>query len=136
MNSYLYSCFCQSITNYKLRITAHRSVLTIFLSLFTFHLSLLSQPAWSRGEQLLSISFETAMQRAETALRAEGYVNIYTQANIKAGYKGSNTAVFMCNEAPGGRQWINIVVSSITNDAGVPGYERERLQAQMNNAGS
>ena len=94
-----------------------------------------SPPAWSRGEQLLPISYETAMQRADAALRAEGYVNIFTQANIKAGYKGNNSAVIISNDAPNGKQWINIVVTSITSDAGVPGYERERLQAQMNNAG-
>ncbi len=137
MNSYFFSCFAfaKSMLFSCSRTKAHRSVLIVFLSFFLLLRSINSQPAWSRGEQLLPISFETAMQRAETALRAEGYVNIYTQANIKAGYKGSNTAIFMCNEAPGGRQWINIVVSSITNDAGVPGYERERLQAQMNNAG-
>ncbi len=122
---------CFSFTSRML----YKFVLTLVFYLFIFVSALQSQPAWSRGEQIFSISFETAMQRAESALRAEGYVNIFTQANIKAGYKGNNTAVIMCNEAQGGRQWINIVVSSITSDPGVPGYERERLQAQMNNSG-
>ena len=114
----------------------YKLVLILFFNLSLLVSGLQSQPAWSRGEQIFSISFETAMQRAESALRAEGYVNIFTQANIKAGYKGNNTAIILCNEAQGGRQWINIVVSSITSDQGVPGYERERLQAQMNNSGS
>jgi hypothetical protein len=91
-----------------------------------------ASPAWSRGEQLLAISFDESMLRANAALKAEGYVNIFRQANFTVGYKDPNTAIIMCNDAPDAKQWINIVVASNTHESGIPGAERERLQAQMN----
>ncbi len=89
-------------------------------------------PSWSRGEQLLPITFDDAIARAERALKSEGYVNLFRHTNFIAGYKDLHTAVIMCNNAPDGKQWINIVVTSITNDSGIPGREREKLQSQMN----
>ena len=88
-------------------------------------------PAWSRGEQLLPITFQEAIKRAETALIAEGYVNLQKQANFVTGYKGMHTAIIMCNDAPNNKQWINIVVASISTDGNVPGAERVKLQKQM-----
>jgi hypothetical protein len=39
----------------------------------------------------------------------------------------------MCNEAPEGKTWVNVVVaSSGAPDGTVPGAERERLQGRMN----
>ncbi len=104
--------------------------LSIFLSFF-FNSSI-AQPSFSRGEQNLPITFPEAMRRADAALRAEGYVNLYNQANVIGAYKGYNTAIIMCNQAPGGGQWINIIVASAADDSGIPGRERERLQSQMN----
>lgn len=93
---------------------------------------LLAQPAWSRGEQIFTLSFEECMSRAGAALRAEGYVNINSQANVVSGYKGVNTALIICNGTADGREWVNIVVATITNDAGIPGQERVNLQTRMN----
>jgi hypothetical protein len=94
-----------------------------------------AQPATSRGEQRLPISFQEGMSRAEAALRAEGYVNIGLQANMALGYKGENTAMILCNEATNGNYWINIVVASLTNNSGIPGAERVKLQTRMGNPG-
>lgn len=95
-----------------------------------------AQPAWSRGEQYLQISFQEGMSRAENALRTEGYVNLNTQANMVYGYKGENSAVITCNEGTNGRYWINIFVASLTNNSGVPGNERVKLQQRMSQSGS
>lgn len=75
------------------------------------------------------------MSRATAALQAEGFISLTNQANMVAGYKGPNTALILCNEAPGGTYWVNIVVSSLKNDGGIPGAERVKLQARMNNPG-
>lgn len=119
------------------RLKALRNYMLLLL-VFSFGATtaLHAQPAWARGEQLLPIDLPEAMRRADAALRAEGYVNIFNQANVIAGYKGPNTAVFMCNQAPDGKQWINIVVSTITFGGGpVPDEERVKLQARMNGGG-
>ena len=103
---------------------------------FTGISTIFSQPAWSRGEQLMTFSFEEGMNRAQSALIAEGYVNLQKQANIVTGYKGDNTAIIMVNNAPENKQWINIVVASLTNDASIPGAERVKLQRQIENNNS
>ncbi len=90
-----------------------------------------AQPAYSRGEQRLPISYEVAMQRAKGALLAEGYVNLNEGGAFISGFKDNNTAIIMCNVAPDATIWINIVVASNTNDAGLPGTERVKLQKRM-----
>lgn len=92
-----------------------------------------AQPSFSRGEQRLPITFSTCMARADGALRAEGFQNVYTQANMAYGHKGINTAIILCNEATNNSHWVNIVVAATTGDGGIPGAERVRLQARMNN---
>lgn len=112
---------------YSLLITLAFSVVTSVVQ---------AQPSWSRGEQSFQISFQEAMSRAENALRTEGYVNLNTQANMVYGYKGENSAVITCNEGTNGRYWINIFVASLTNNSGVPGNERVKLQQRMNQPGT
>jgi hypothetical protein len=90
-----------------------------------------AQPAYSRGEQRLPITYEVAMQRAKGALLAEGYVNLNEGGAFISGFKDNNTAIIMCNVAPDATTWINIVVASIANDAGIPGAERVKLQKRM-----
>ncbi len=93
-----------------------------------------AQPAYSRGEQRLPITYDVAMQRAKAALIGEGYVNLNEGGAFVAGFKEIHTAVIMCNVAPDATTWINIVVASNNNDATVPGGERVRLQNRMNQA--
>ncbi|MBD2703945.1 hypothetical protein IC229_25090 [Spirosoma sp. BT702] len=107
--------------------------LVLVFCILGWFLSVQAQPATSRGEQRLPISFQEGMARAEAALRAEGYVNIGVQANMALGYKGENTAMIMVNEATNGTYWINIVVASLTNNAGIPGGERVKLQGRIGN---
>ena len=108
----------------------------VFLSMFLTGFSLTAQAVWSRGEQKLAIIFPEAMRRADAGLRAEGYVNLHNEANFIAADKGIHTAVIMCNDAPNGGQWINIVVTSIACDGSIPGAERVRLQSRMDLSGN
>ncbi|HLJ55481.1 MAG TPA: hypothetical protein VKT77_10620 [Chthonomonadaceae bacterium] len=96
-------------------------------------------PAWSRGFQLLPIRVSEASRRAEAGLRAEGYTetnhsNPSEDAWYCGGQKGASAAVIMCDQAPNnGGTWINIVVSTAnTTNNGIPGLERQKLQARMN----
>lgn len=95
-------------------------------------------PAWSRGLQILPVKVSEASRRAEAALRAEGYTitnhsNPSEDAFFLGGQKANHSAIIMCDLAPGGQTWVNVVVASAgTSDNGVPGLERERLQRRMN----
>jgi hypothetical protein len=91
-----------------------------------------AQPSMSRGEQRLPISYDECMQRAVRALQAEGYTLIGQGGAFVHGFKDIHGAYILCNVAPEGTTWANIVVASSHNDAGVPGAERQRLQARMN----
>jgi hypothetical protein len=115
-----------------LRATGHSLLFVlVFLAIYS---DAFAQPAWSRGEQRFQINFQEGMNRADAALRAEGYVNIGMQANMVYGYKGENSAVITCNEGTNGYYWINIFVASLTNNHGVPGAERVKLQGRMGNS--
>lgn len=106
------------------------------LTLCIFAAPSLAQNAWSRGIQNLSISHEECVKRARLALEAEGYT-IQNQGGdaggdyFYGGYKDIHIAIIACNSAADGRTWANIFVSSQSNDAGVPGAERVKLQARM-----
>jgi len=89
-------------------------------------------PGWSRGQQLLGITQEECRKRSASALRAEGYRVDYDAGAFSVGIKSVHTAVLMCNPAPEGKTWVNIVVSS-NGDGG--GEQRQRLQAQMERSG-
>lgn len=95
-------------------------------------------PAWSRGLQLLSTPVSEASRRAEAAMQAEGYSvtnrsNPSEDAFFLGGQKGPHSAVIMCDRNADGKTWVNIVVASTSGDGGVPGLERQRLQARMDN---
>lgn len=91
-------------------------------------------PGWSRGQQTLAISYDECMGRAPAALAAEGYRrDDEPGGNAAVGIKGVHTAVIICGPAPDARMLVNIVVAS-NGDGG--GAERQRLQAQMDRAGS
>lgn len=119
--SYLQPCFCG---------------LLVVLALGASALPCFAQaPAWSRGEQLLSISYDECMQRAESALVSEGFGIVHRGGAFMVGQKGIHTAVIMCNVAPEQKTWANIVVASAANDGDVPGMERVKLQARMDRPG-
>ncbi|WP_162388215.1 hypothetical protein [Spirosoma endbachense] len=99
-------------------------------------LASLAQPPISRGEQLLAISYDEAYRRARSALQAEGYVNLREGGAHIIAFKQEHSAVIMCNVAPEGKVWINVVVASYSNDAGIPGGERVRLLDRMGRAAS
>lgn len=104
----------------------------IFLILFPliFVLPALGQnPVASRGIQLLAISEQECIERAQKALLAEGYTFLTSSKSF--GGKNIHTAGILCNAAPDGKMWVNIFVASTHNDPTVPGAERERLQARM-----
>lgn len=90
-------------------------------------------PGWSRGQQLLAITYDEGIRRAATALQTEGYRLDYSAGAFSVGIKGVHTAVIMCNPAPDSRLTVNIVVAS--NGQG-GGEERQRLQMRMDNPGT
>lgn len=116
-----------------------RMIFALMVSLLVtaaFSLRLAAQnPAASRGEQLLSVNQEECMRRARAALQAEGYTFLTsgTYSSIFGG-KSIHTAGILCNPAPEGRMWVNIVVASVSNNENVPGAERVRLQGRMESA--
>lgn len=94
-------------------------------------------PAWSRGLQLLAIKVSECGARAEAGLRAEGYTvsnrsGPSEDAYFLGGQKGIDSAIIACDSTTGGKTWVNVVVFSTSPDSGVPGVERQRLQARMN----
>lgn len=97
--------------------------------------SLLAQsPGWSRGQQLLPLTFDDCVRRAARSLEAETYEVEYSSGAFAAGRKGVHTAVIACNAGPDSKMWVNVFVAS-NGEGG--GLERQRLQAQMEgNAGS
>ncbi len=97
--------------------------------------SCLAQPAMSRGQQQLSLNYNECMDRARQALRNVGFT-MEGAGNAAQGWREASGAYIMCNEAPGGGMVVNIVVATITNDAGVPGALRQCLQAQMERPGT
>ncbi|MCK6685526.1 MAG: hypothetical protein L6R30_24265 [Thermoanaerobaculia bacterium] len=95
-------------------------------------------PAWSRGVQSLSVSYDECVNRARRALEAEGF-SVSTQGGDGrndfhfGGSKGLHSAVITCDSAPNNSTWVNVFVASQSLDGSVPGAERVRLQQRMAN---
>lgn len=102
------------------------------LTFFALASTVLAQPAMSRGEQLLSISYDECMRRAEQAFSSEGWVNIGKGGAYVNAFKESHGAYIMCNVAPEKKIWVNIVVASSSQN-NFSGSERVKLQEQMGN---
>ncbi len=117
----------------RLHLTGHFAGLPLLL-LIVGALPTTAQPAMSRGEQDLPITHAECMSRAQASLAAEGYVNLWSTGSSVAGYKDIHSSIVMCNGSPSGTTWANVVTASISNDGGVPGGERQRLQTRMNQA--
>ena len=101
------------------------------LVFFTLAASALAQPTMSRGEQLLPISYNECMQRAEQAFLAEGWVNLGKGGAFVSAFKENNGAYITCNVVLENKVWANIFVASNSGDSGVPGGERVKLQRRM-----
>lgn len=104
-------------------------------ALAMFTVTCLAQPAMSRGQQHLSISYNDCLSRAQRALQNAGF-SAGGAGNFAQGFKDVSGAYIICNDAPGGGMIVNIVVATNVNDAGVPGQLRQMLQAQMENPGT
>ena len=95
----------------------------------------LAQPVMSRGQQQVPVTYNECLSRAQRALATVGFTT-GGAGNFAQGWKEASGAYIICNDAPGGGMVVNIVVSTIGNDAGVPGQLRQCLQAQMEKPGS
>ncbi len=95
----------------------------------------LAQPVMSRGQQQISVNYNECLSRAQRALSAVGFTTSGA-GNFAQGFKEASGAYIICNEAPGGGMVVNIVVSTIANDDGVPGRLRQCLQEQMATPGA
>ncbi len=87
-------------------------------------------PGWSRGQQLLALTYDECVGRARSALQAESYRIDQAAGNFAAGVKEAHTAVIICNPV-GAKEVVNIVVMSNGGDGGA---QRQRLQARMESA--
>jgi hypothetical protein len=94
-----------------------------------------AQPAMSRGQQQLPINNAECLNRARQSLRNVGFSD-GGAGNFGQGFKEASGAYIICNDAPGGGVFVNIVVASSSNDANVPGKLRQLLQAQMEKPGA
>lgn len=96
-----------------------------------------ASPAVSRGEELLSVTFEECIARARSAFVAEGWsVSETGDASYLLGRKDIHTAYITCSPAPPddgnkNKVWANVFVASTADDGAVPGAERTRLQLRM-----
>lgn len=106
------------------------SVGAAFLMIFAAPRAGAAPPA-SRGEQFLALSVRECEARAESAFKAEGWGSIAVGDRWTSGQKDVHVAYITCNEAGEGRVVVNVFVASERGDGGVPGAQRERLQAQM-----
>jgi hypothetical protein len=106
------------------------------LAFFALAASAAAQPTMSRGEQLLPISYNECIRRAEQAYLAEGWVNIGKGGAFVNAFKENNGAYITCNVAPENKTWVNIFVASNSGDGSVPGGERVKLQGRMGMEGS
>ena len=90
-------------------------------------------PAASRGLQLLPITPDDCMLRARAALEGEGFtITDPIGPDHYYGKKQNHTALVMCNPAPDGKMWANVVVAtSGTLEGTVPGAERVRIQQRL-----
>lgn len=87
-----------------------------------------AQPAMSRGEQALPLSYNDCMARARSAFEAYGWVNIGAGGAFTNAFRGGSGAYILCNEATPGRMIVNIIVATNGGDAGA---ERQQLQGAM-----
>ncbi|MEK7724398.1 MAG: hypothetical protein AAB336_08635 [Acidobacteriota bacterium] len=119
------------------KMSCKKSVWLIIIGIvFTITSTVSAQPAMSRGEQRLSISYDECISRAERAFTNEGWVNIGKGGAFVNAFKENNGAYIMCNVAPDNKIWVNIVVASSSQDNSIAGGERVKLQRQMENSGS
>jgi hypothetical protein len=123
-----FSCFGKKMQAYQ---RDYLCGLLFILAFFAFVSAVSAQPAMSRGEQLLPISYDECIRRAERAYTDEGWVNIGKGGAYVNAFKENNGAYIMCNVAPENKIWVNIVVASSSGDSGVPGSERVKLQGRM-----
>ena len=93
------------------------SVLPVFMLAVSSH----AQPTVTRGQQILGLSYDDCLRRAQSAYSADGWVNVGTSGNAVNGFKGPNAAYIVCNPAPDTKMAVNIFVASLEQDAGVPG---------------
>lgn len=106
-------------------LAATTLILALALALAT---PVLAQPAMSRGEQILPLSYQDCMSRAAGAFRSYGWVNIGSGGAYTNAFRGGSGAYITCNEAVPGRMIVNIFVASNGGDAA---RERQELQGAM-----
>ncbi len=122
------SRFCRTMQAYRKFCL---SSLLFALAFFVLASTVSAQPAMSRGEQLLPISYDECMRRAEQSFAREGWVNIGKGGAFVQAFKENHGAYIMCNGAPENKIWVNVVVASSSPDKNVPGAERVKLQERM-----
>jgi len=110
----------------RFRHAALAFALVIFMS------SALAGPIWMRrSESLLSVTGEECLARAFRAFRAEGFNATQNMSNGVWGSKGNRWTLIVCNAAPAGQTWANIVSSSPDEEKDAHYRDHERVGARM-----
>ena len=102
------------------------------LALVVFTSSAIAGPIWMRrSESLLPVNGEECIARAFRAFRAEGFSATQNLTNGVWGSKGDRWTLIVCNAAPKGQTWANIVSSALEGEADAHYRDHERVGARM-----
>jgi len=113
----------------------HRCVVSFLISVFFFVSTAAAGPIWMRrSESLLAAGGEECLARAFRALRAEGFSANQNMNNGVWGNKGTRWTLIVCNAAPAGQTWANIVSSALEGEADAHYADHERVGARMGEA--
>lgn len=109
-----------------------RCVVGFLISVFLFISTAAAGPIWMRrSESLLAASGEECLARAFRALRTEGFAPNQNMSNGVWGSKGTRWTLIVCNAAPSGQTWANIVSSALEGEADAHYADHERVGARM-----
>lgn len=94
--------------------------------------TLMAGPIWMRrSEVLIPVNGEECLARAFRALRTEGFTPTQNLSNGVWGSKGSRWTLILCNAAPSGQMWVNLVSSSLEAEADAHYPDHEHVAARM-----
>lgn len=82
----------------------------------------------------MPVNGDECVARAFRALRAEGLTPAQNMPNGVWGSKGTRWTLIVCNAAPSGQTWANIVSSALEAEAGAHYADHERVGARMGEA--
>ncbi len=109
-----------------------RSVVMAFALMILFSSVAVAGPIWmSRSVSMIPTTTEECVARAFRAFRAEGFTPTQNASNGVWGSKGARWTLVVCDAAPGGQMWANVVSAALENEAGAHYPDHQRVGARM-----